>query len=437
MATQATDPAPICGRVDRRGRLSSADPPLERLQREAGSSLGAPVAIPQLAAVARLAQQLKIPVTRRVLAAAAQQDVDMWVRAAPEGDEVALTIERWTARPAPGPRLTAVAAAEPDPSAELRRWAVDDQLRLVSLSHAAAALFGVSVPDGSGQPLTRLIRLEEDEGGEMPMLKALASRSQFRGQPARRRRDDKPLVLDGEPMLSPSGGFAGFEGSVAALEGAGDSDAPQSDPGLNEVLRSPLRRIIDCADEIVDHSGGPLPSEYATYAGDISAAAHHLLSVVRSMGEDARAGRATLDLVELVNEAVRLMESGARERSISFAVEPLPAFAAIGDPRGVTQILVNLVGNAVRHSSPGAAVTISFERSDRHAIVHIADVGPGIDAADHERIFERFEQGSAAEQGSGLGLTIARRLARAMAGDVLLESMPGEGSRFSLVLPAA
>ena len=101
------------------------------------------------------------------------------------------------------------------------------------------------------------------------------------------------------------------------------------------------------------------------------------------------------------------------------------------------QILVNLIGNAVRYSTENSAVTISFEQSASAVMVHVADEGPGIDQLDHERIFQAFQKGAETGEGSGLGLAIARRLARAMGGDVRLDSAPGQGSRFTLVLPAA
>lgn len=437
MATRPTDPRPVTGRVDSSGRLVAADAELEALQRDAGSSLGSPVAIPQLAAIVRIARQLKIPVSRRAVAAAAAQDIDMWVRAVPEGDEVALTIERWSTRPPSGPRLASVAGAEPDALSGPRRWAVDEQLRVVAMSDGAAETIGTTAAEATGQPLTKLVRLEENGEGEMPMLQALASRSSFSSQQVRRRSDDKPLLLSGEVVLGTGDSFAGFEGTVA-LADQPDADEPAApEPAFDELLRSPLRRIIESADHIVGRSDGPLRNEYGVYASDISAAAHHLLSVVRSMGQDAATGRAKVDLVELVYEAVGLMDSAASEREIAVAVEPLQTFNALGESRGVIQILVNLIGNAVGHSSQHATVTVSFERSDRHSIVHVADDGPGIDPADHERIFQRFEKGKPGGQGSGLGLAIARRLARAMDGDIQLESRPGEGSRFSLVLPAA
>lgn len=440
MATRPTDPRPVTGRVDASGRLIAADAELAALQRDAGSSLGSAVAIPQLAAIVRIARRLNIPVSRRAVAASADQDVDMWVRAVPEGDEVALTIERWSAHPPTGPRLASLSGAKPDASSGTRRWAVDEQLRIVSISEAAAELIGVSVADAPGQPLTKLIRLEEDGEGQMPMLQALAARSGFNGQPGRRRSDDSPLLLSGEVVLGPGDGFAGFEGSMSLVdkpEAGAEAGPVTSDPAFNEVLRLPLHRIIESADHIAGLSDGPLRDEYAVYAADISAAAHHLLSVVHSMGQNPDSGRATIDLVELVYEAVGLMESAAIEREIAIAVEPLKTFTAQGESRGIIQILVNLIGNAVRHSSLQATVTISFDTSGRHSCVHVADDGPGIDPADQQRIFERFEQGKTDGQGSGLGLAIARRLARAMGGDIRLDSRPGKGSRFSLVLPAA
>ena len=68
---------------------------------------------------------------------------------------------------------------------------------------------------------------------------------------------------------------------------------------------------------------------------------------------------------------------------------------------------------------------------------HVSDQGPGIDPADQQRIFERFERVKGGEGGTGLGLAIARRLAHSMGGDILLDSAPGQGSRFTLTLPAA
>lgn len=439
MASAPSDPRPILGRVDCDGRLVAADRELERLQVEAGSKLGASLALPQLAAVVRVAQRLRIPVSRRVLAAGRDQDVDMWVRAVPDDGEVAISIEQWNSRPASPPRLAAIASVEHERLvATPLSWSVDEQLRIVALAPALAELLSVEPATAAGQPLTRFLKLEEDEEGEMPLLAALASRSSFSGQRAVIRDGDLQFVLSGDVVPGPGGSFAGFEGSAAAV-GAEEPGPPLVDPSLHTALRAPLNSIVRSAEEMAGLPGREERDEYAAYAADIATAARHLLSVIHSLGEQARAkGEQPVDLAELTREAAALVEPAAGERAIAIAVQPADDILARAEPRSVIQILVNLLGNAVRHTRERTAVTVSFEKAGGAALVHVADEGPGIDPGDQERIFEPFEQASGSGNGgSGLGLAISRRLARGMGGDIRLESSPGEGARFTLVLPEA
>jgi signal transduction histidine kinase len=440
MASAPSDPGPIVGRVDSSGRLVSADQQLERLQVDAGSRLGATLALPQLASAVRVAQRLQIPISRRVLAAGRDQDVDMWVRAVPDDEGVALSIESWTARPASGPRLAAVTATSEDRlSLEPLSWAVDEQLRLVSVSPRLSKLLSRDMPDIVGQPLTKLFRLEETQEGDIPLLDALASRRDFAGQQVRVREGKDQLVLSGSVTLDAAGEFAGFEGSATHAEGAAAADSSvELDAAIESALRSPLDRIVQSAESMREATGPETPDRYSAYAADIATAARHLLAVIHSLGEESESCSAgEIDLVELTTEAVALVESAAKERGISLALQPVEQLLARGEVRSVVQILVNLIGNAVRYSFENSMVTVSFERSGRSAFVHVADQGPGIDPADQDRIFEAYQKGSDAGEGSGLGLAIARRLARAMGGDVRLESAPGSGSRFTLVLPIA
>ena len=119
MASAPSDIGPVSGRVDRAGRLVEADPPLLRLQEEAGSRLGAMLALPQLAAVARSAMKLGVPLSRSIIAASADQDLDLWVRAEPDAEGAMLTIEGWKARPPAPPRPLArdlLGRAQADPA---------------------------------------------------------------------------------------------------------------------------------------------------------------------------------------------------------------------------------------------------------------------------------------------------------------------------------
>jgi signal transduction histidine kinase len=439
MASAPSDRGPIAGRVDADGRLIAADPELEELQTEAGSRVGASIALPQLAAVVRVAQRLGIPISRRVLAAGREQDIDMWVRAVPENGEVAIAIERWTVRAASPARLAAIGSADDDKLLpESLTWSVDEQLRLIGLSAPLAELASCDEGEAAGQPLTKLFRLQEGEDGEMPLLDALAARQDFSGQRVRLRDGGQELELSGTVVMGNDGAFAGFEGSAVALGRCSAQPArPSLDGAIQTALRSPLDRIVQSATEMTQTPDPQSSEEYSAYAADIATAARHLLSVIRSLGEQSDpTGTAEVDLVELTSEVVGLVESAAKERGITIGMERLDKLAARGESRSVVQILVNLIGNAVRYAPHGSAVTITFAQTPQAAIVHVRDEGQGIDPADQERIFEPFEKGPAGE-GTGLGLAIARRLARAMGGEIQLESSLGAGSRFSLVLPLA
>jgi signal transduction histidine kinase len=433
----------VIGRLDKAGRLVAADPELETLQRQAGSGLGQELALPQVAAVARLARKLRIPVSRPAVAASIDHDIDLWVRATPEGEEVVLSLEGWTERAPAGPRLAALlgGTTESDSPAPHSEWAADEELRVISLSPELAEHLGVDLAEIAGQPLTRALRLEENESGEMPLISALAARRDFSGQRALSRTDDsRVLVLNGEVVTATNGSFAGFRGTAeiesAVLAPSEASSIAAFDHALDEVLRSPLDRIIESAERIVERADGPLRSDYASYGNDIAAAARHLLSVVRSMSEDPTHGQRAVDLAALAAEAVVMLESTAEEREIAIEPETVGTLPASGQERAVIQILVNLIGNAVRHSPSGGTVRLAFARTPGTASVTVSDEGPGIAPADQQRIFERFERADSDAAGTGLGLAISRRLARSMGGDVTLDSAPGAGALFTLTLPS-
>jgi two-component sensor histidine kinase len=433
----------VLGRLDRAGRLIAADPELETLQREAGSSLGQPLALPQIAAVAELARKLRTPVSRPALAASTDYDIEVSVHATPEGDEVALSLEGWTMRAPAGPRLAAIlgGGAEADTGGARNEWAADEELRIISLSSDLAELLGVDADSVAGQALTRVVRLEEDGNGEMPLISALAARRGFSGQHARSRSDEScSVILDGEVVTGAEGSFAGFRGTVQSDVTPTAVTPPRTasfDHALDEVLRSPLDRIIESAERIVERADGPLRSDYASYGNDIAAAARHLLSVLASMSEEPVQTRRSIDLAALASEAVVMLDSAAEERQVTIELEGSDALPASGEERAVIQILVNLLGNALRHSPEGGTIRLIFSRTPGTASVTVADEGPGVAAADQQRIFERFERAHPKAGGTGLGLAISRRLARSMGGDVTLDSAPGEGARFALTLPAA
>lgn len=444
MASASSEPRTVLGRVDRAGRLIAADDALAILQREAGADIGDMLALPQIAAVARLALKLNIAVERAAIAASNDQDFDLWVRATPDGDEVALSLENWLARPAPGPRLATLnlapqSGAEAEPGRH--EWCADSELRITSLSADLARALGVDSAQAAGLPLTRVVQLVEAADGDMPLISALAARRDFSGQSARSRSNpDIQLRLEGAVVTGEDGRFEGFTGQARLIAEqaagvGGRRSGDSADQALDDVLRSPLDRIIAEAEQIVGRADGPLRSDYANYGNDIAAAARHLLSVVGAMGDDPEYGLGQVDFGALAAEAVMLVEPAAEEAQVRVELEESAALQAVGEERAVIQVLVNLIGNAIRHSPPDGLVSLILGHDDNRAWVTVADQGKGIDVADQQRIFERFERADEAPGGTGLGLAIARRLARSMGGEVTVESAVGRGARFTLVLP--
>ncbi len=434
------------------GSVSFADPALIALNQRAGGMRGAPLAVPQLATIARLARRLGIVVSRGVVVADDETDVDLWVRAQPDGDTIRLTVSGWREIAAWRPTRSA-----PDTASDFLgsdsdwRWETDAALRLTFVTLDAGPKHGFDAFALLGQPLTAMFVLDAGSDGGLPILDSLARRRAMTAQPARLRSSGRAVMLTANVRYDVSGDFAGFVGAArlvpdvapAAVEPAALSSTFTT--GLDKALRVPLARIVANADSINAQADGPVQGDYADYAADIASAGRHLLSLVDDLVDlqavekpDFAITPEPIDLADVARRAAGLLSVRAANADVSIARPATDArIAAVGDFRRVLQILVNLIGNAVRYSPPGSEVCVTVERNDTRAIVVVADQGKGVAPEDQVRIFEKFERVDPSEAGgNGLGLYIARRLARAMQGDLIIESAPGEGARFVLLLPA-
>lgn len=455
------DPAlpAVRGRVDSAGRLVEAEARLNDLNTRAGGMIGAPIAVPQLATLVRLAQRLGILVSRSVIAADGDDDIELWVRATPDHEQggVQLALTGWRRRAAWNSP-----ADDADRDLDFIRtganwvWETDAGLRLTYISVGAGARHGFDSAGLLGQPLTKLFALEEDADGALPILDALARRERFEHQPAQIRLTGRPVLLSAAPRFDAAGGFAGIVGATLMVEqsaprtrmvpeGQGASLPDAFTSQLGRALRNPLTRIIANADSIHAQSEGPLRQDYADYAADIATAGRHLLGLVDDLVDlqaverpDFAINAEPIDLADVARRAAGLLAVRAAGNNIRIdKPTDIDALPATGEFRRALQVLVNLVGNAVRYSPEGGMVWIRTERDGDMAAVIVADQGRGIAIEDQERIFEKFERIDANEPGgSGLGLYIARRLARAMGGDVTVDSAPGQGARFVFTLPA-
>jgi len=454
----AMDPhVPVAiGRVGRDGRLLDAEPRLSDLNSRAGGKPGEPLAVPQLASIARLSLRLGIAISRNIVAADGEDDIDLWVRAEPDADGVRLEVSGW--RPRAAWRAVEDERREDD---FLRTdadwvWECDSAMRLTHLSLEAGARYGFDAGKMLGQPLTLLFALEADDEGALPILTAAAEQGRFEGQVAELRGTGRRVRLSASPRVDAQLRFAGFTGAAEMIDADAEAQAhPPAVPDavftsafgqrLDRALRKPLSRIIANADSISAQIDGPLRTDYAEYAGDIANAGRHLLSLVDDLADlsaverdDFEVEAEPIDLADIARRAAGLLAVRASEADVRIdkpkADESLPA---TGEFRRVLQIMVNLIGNALRYSPPGGSVWVRLEREGALGCVIVADQGKGIAAEDHARIFEKFGRVDPSEPGgSGLGLYIARRLSRAMGGDITVDSAPGQGARFVLTLPA-
>ncbi|HJS11477.1 HAMP domain-containing sensor histidine kinase [Sphingopyxis sp.] len=446
----------IRGRIDRSGVLVSADAPLLRLQQRAGAGLDKPLALPHLARLVALAQRLHRDISRPLYAADDHSDIHALVRITPDADGVSLEISDWRTRPLMQPQVPVIADSAAVPQSWT--WECDQQLRLVALHAAPDA---PAIPDGwEGRSLSELFELQPDEDGRFPVLRALARQSRFESQ--RVQAAGIAMTLSGEALFDATGRFTGFRGLAAVAEdqepaepkGGGTlvdpafGSLPLSDPQfgrrIDGALRGPLSRIIATAETISGQFDGPIRADYARYAGDIAHAGRHLLGLVDDLADlqnierpGFKAAADEIDLGDLARRAVGLLGMKAEEKGIRIDAPRTDDRApAYGEFRRVLQVLLNLLGNAIRYSPDNSQIWIRVDREEGRATVTVADQGQGIDAEQQAVVFEKFERlGRTDSGGSGLGLYIARRLARAMDGDLTVDSAPGQGARFTLSLP--
>ena len=215
---------------------------------------------------------------------------------------------------------------------------------------------------------------------------------------------------------------------------------------MSHELRTPLNAVIGYAELLLMGVPAAIPPQTHGHVQRIRTASRHLLEIVEEILTFSRmdAGReavvrAPADAVALVRDTIVLIEPMAREKGLDFVTRvPNHAIAMETDAGKVRQILVNLLSNAMKFTERGR-VTLTLTERDGGIAVVVEDTGIGIAPENAERVFEPFwqVQQSATRQvgGTGLGLSVARRLARLLGGDLSVESTPGEGSRFTVTLP--
>lgn len=446
-------------RADADGMLVEADDLVARLQRACGGAIGTRIAIPELLALVDKSLRFGLRLARQFEAVDGENRITAWVEIAPltdaDGKTEGCTIDvvSWQTEELPpendidsARRRVEINRHLADCSARL-----DSNQRLLSLETEAPDLaeFSERALANVGKPWTDFVDLP-GTAHQQPMHWRLLDGATCEIAGSNRR-----WTAHLEPLGQPQPGSAGFvlyltaEQPLATVgedaEGDG-AEGPSFGRDLTPVLRQPINRIIANAETIRTKLAGPLADEYSSYAADIATAAQHLLALIDDLSdlevvesEDFATAPDRIELADVARRACGILGVRAREKGITLVAPPEgESQLAIAEFRRVLQILLNLVGNAIRYSPDESQVWIRLDRIGSRALITVADQGHGLGEEQQERVFEKFERlGRSGDGGSGLGLYISRRIARAMDGDLTVESAPGQGARFTLSVPAA
>jgi signal transduction histidine kinase len=215
---------------------------------------------------------------------------------------------------------------------------------------------------------------------------------------------------------------------------------------MSHELRTPLNAILGYTELMTDGAYGELSGKMLGILKRLEANGKHLLGLINDVLDLSKieAGQLELELsdycIQDIAQTVRsTLEPLASDKKLAFKVEMGPKLPpGHGDGRRLTQVLINLVGNAIKFTDAGE-VAIKAEANNGSFHVAVRDTGPGISPADQAKLFQEFQQADNAitrkKGGTGLGLAISKRIVEMHGGKIWVESQVGQGSTFAFTLP--
>ena len=216
---------------------------------------------------------------------------------------------------------------------------------------------------------------------------------------------------------------------------------------MSHELRTPLNAIIGFSEVLLERMFGELNERQDDYLRDIWSSGKHLLELLNDILDLSKieAGQMVLNHSEFaVRESLEYCLSMVRERALkqrillSLEIDPEVGLLE-ADRLRFRQVVLNLLSNAVKFTPDGGRVDVRAAVRDRDLVVEVADTGPGVAAEDRERIFDSFQQGArhpGQTEGTGLGLTLSKRILELHGGRIWVDSETGQGSTFGFALPA-
>jgi signal transduction histidine kinase/ActR/RegA family two-component response regulator len=215
---------------------------------------------------------------------------------------------------------------------------------------------------------------------------------------------------------------------------------------MSHELRTPLNAVIGFSEVLLDRMFGDINPRQEEYLRDIWNSGKHLLQLLSEILDLSKveAGRMELEtdqfsLADAIDYAISMVHERANRRGLQLVVNVDPELGVVeADELRFKQVVLNLLSNAVKFTSEGGVVTVAATKSDAAVSVTVTDTGVGVAPEDRERIFESFQQGRrgvSTQEGTGLGLTLCRRIVGLMGGHMWLDSEVGVGSTFGFTIP--
>ncbi len=345
-------------------------------------------------------------------------------------------------------------------------WETDAAGKLVYFSPRLACVFGKHIDDMYGEIIADMLECKKHANANGSLASMMADKmtiidqtyvSQIGGI-------EHYWQISARPLQNEHEQFSGYRGVGRDITNQFNNDAQikkakdeaeranatksQFLAVISHELRTPINAIVGFSEILNSAQGENLPSSNRReYLTTIQESANHLQGLINDILDATRIERGSLqldhqqiDAAELVETAVKICRSQATRSNVSLIVRVIDDVLINGDLTRLKQVVLNLVSNAIKFSPEGGVVNIDMQPSHNlQLVISIRDAGVGIKLEDIERVFEPFAQGEQGADrkfgGMGLGLAIARKIARLHGGEVTLDGKLGIGTQANIILP--
>ncbi|VAX21785.1 Phosphate regulon sensor protein PhoR (SphS), partial [hydrothermal vent metagenome] len=323
--------------------------------------------------------------------------------------------------------------------------AVDKKERVVHINEAAEGILGITAASSAGKPLwevTRLVDVCQAVSGTLKNASEITNELRIPGSPA-----DRVVEIQSSPIRDSEGNLAG---AVVVLHDISELERLETMrrdfiANVSHELKTPITAIRGLVETLISDRRME-PEKHERFLQKIANQSMRLSSIVTDLLTISRLEsgksleRKLFDLRRAVVNPVRSLTATGENRGVKMEIDiPNDPVSIVGDEESLCEAVNNLLDNGLKYSREGGDVFVRLYKKEETVVIEVEDTGAGIEKRDQQRIFERFYRVDKARSrelgGTGLGLSIVKHIAISHGGSVFVESAPGQGSTFRIVLP--